>query len=146
MKQYTIGALFTPDFENVLLIKKTKPEWQKGKLNFPGGSIEENETAHECIAREFKEETDLDIPIPNWNHIGQILAENYSVQYLTSIYYPELNGQVKDVTDEKLQWVKVNDLPNNIISNLHWLIPFAINIWTQGNHDRLTFGQFNYQY
>lgn len=37
-------------------------------------------------------------------------------------------------------------LSDNIISNLSWLIPFAKNFWRQGNHDRLCFGQFNYEY
>lgn len=150
MKKYTIGALFTPDFKRVLLIKKVKPAWQKDKLNFPGGSIEENESCFQCVAREFAEETGLDIPVPNWKHIGCIInadtEDGYEVDLLTSIYYPELNGHIKQLTQEKVQWVEVEHLPYNVISNLHWLIPFAVNYWQQGNHDQMTFGQFTYEY
>ena len=147
IKGYTIGILFNPKFTRVLLILKAKPEWQKGKFNFPGGSFEDGETAIECVAREFKEETDMDIPTQNWQHIGKIVnPDNYYVDVLTSIHYSELNGWPKDMTDEHLEWHDINDLPENIISNLSWLIPFACNIWKQGNADGLKFGTFEYAY
>lgn len=162
MKRYTIGAVFNADFSRVLLILKNKPDWQKGKFNLPGGSMElvDNktgsnydkrktkwETPQECISREFKEETDLDIPFQNWQHIGTIdNPGNYSVEFLTSIHYPELNGLPKSMTDEKVEWHDVDDLPQNVISNIHWLVPFAKNIWKQGNADGLKFGKFEYAY
>lgn len=145
MKKYTIGALFTPDFEKVLLIKKEKPAWQKGKYNFPGGSVEDGESSHECVAREFKEETGLDLPPDNWTYIGKIdNPQNYYVDMLTSICYSPEN--VQTLTDEKCEWIEVDKLPENIISNLAWLVPFAKNIWKQGNADGLRFGKFEYSY
>jgi 8-oxo-dGTP pyrophosphatase MutT (NUDIX family) len=145
MKKYTIGALFTPDYKRVLLILKTKPDWQKGKFNLPGGSIEDGETCFECVAREFKEETDLDLPADNWQHIGKIdNPGNYFVDFLTTICYSPEN--VKSLTNETCLWFDCDALPDACISNLHWLIPFALNIWKQGNADGLTFGTFQYSY
>lgn len=69
-KRYTIGALFTPELDLVLLIEKTKPDWQKGRLNLPGGHIEQGETCLQCVRREFQEETGLDVE--KWIHIGRI--------------------------------------------------------------------------
>jgi 8-oxo-dGTP diphosphatase len=43
--QYVLGFLFDPSQKDVVLIKKLKPEWQKGKLNGVGGKIEEGESA-----------------------------------------------------------------------------------------------------
>ena len=37
-----------------------------GKWEFPGGKIEKNETAEECIVREIKEELNVDISISRW--------------------------------------------------------------------------------
>lgn len=44
----------------ILLINRAK-EPDLGKWAIPGGRIEENETAEECLKREFKEETGLDV-------------------------------------------------------------------------------------
>jgi hypothetical protein len=48
------------------------------------------------------------------------------------------------MTDEYLVWQDLDNLPSNMISNLTWLIPFALNIWRQGNVDNLNFGTFIY--
>lgn len=146
-KKYTIGALFTPDFRRVLLILKTKPKWQAGKFNLPGGSIEEGEDCFQCVAREFKEETNIDIPDKDWDYIGRIENQsNYYVDFLTSIYHEDIHGVTKKLTEEQPVWANTDALPDNVISNLHWLIPFAKNIHNQGNADSLTFGEFNYKY
>ncbi|MEW6722977.1 MAG: NUDIX hydrolase, partial [Candidatus Micrarchaeota archaeon] len=44
----------------ILLIKRAKEPF-KGMWALPGGRIEENETAEECLVREMKEETGLDV-------------------------------------------------------------------------------------
>ncbi len=46
----------------ILLIKRSK-EPGAGLWAIPGGRIEDNETAEECMLREMKEETGLDIQI-----------------------------------------------------------------------------------
>lgn len=147
MKKYTVGALFTPDLTKVLLIRKRKPEWQRGKMNFPGGHIEEGETKADCVSREFEEEAGVKIASEQWKHIGTI--ENpgeYYVEFFTALYYPEVHGQVESKTEESLAWESCMELPNNVISNLHWLVPFAMNTHLQGNAENLKFGHFTYQY
>src|ERR1035437_6897488 len=45
----------------VWLIRKARPEWQKGMLNGIGGHVEENENTMTAMTREFNEETGLTI-------------------------------------------------------------------------------------
>lgn len=145
MKKYTIGALFTPDFKNVLLIEKVRPEWQRGKLNFPGGHIEDGETCSECVAREFLEETELNILPSEWLYIGKINNPgNYYVDVLAAVC--NNMGAIQSPTDETASWYSVDRLPENVVSNIRWLVPFAINIFKQGNADHLRFGHFEYSY
>jgi 8-oxo-dGTP diphosphatase len=149
MKKYTIGALFTSDFNRVLLIQKERPQWQKGKLNFPGGHIEVGEWGHDCIAREFFEETNLKIPSTNWTQIGLIENEGeYTVEFYTAVYNEGKHGEPITRTEEKIVWIDCqnNSWPENLISNLAWLIPFAKNYHKQGNADGLVFGHFMYKY
>lgn len=147
MKKYTIGALFTPDFQHVLLIQKQKPDWQKGRLNFPGGKTELGESPRDCVSREFEEETGLNLPPAEWKEIGQIEnAGHYTVDFCTAIYNEGRHGIATTKTDEVIMWVPVNPLPDTVISNLYWLVPFAENVLRQGNHDNLVFGHFQYSY
>ena len=147
---YTIGILLNQEYTRVLLIQKTKPAWQKGKFNFPGGHIEPGEHPAECVSREFKEETNLDIPAREWSSIGDIenlTGDQYAVAIYASIYDPKKHGEVKSLTEEKALWFRISDLHilSPLISNVPWLTHFAINFYAQGNKDKLVFGKFTYE-
>lgn len=144
MKHYTIGAVFASDFSHVLLIEKQKPAWQKGHWNFPGGSVEPGESSSECVAREFREETSMNIPHMDWRFIGVIKSDlGYQVDFWAVVEKKEY-GEPQTITDETIDWHQCDNLPENCISNIYWLVPFAINIFLQGNADHLNFGTFDY--
>jgi ADP-ribose pyrophosphatase YjhB (NUDIX family) len=150
---YTIGIIFTPSFEHVMLIKKARPEWQKGKYNFPGGHTESDESPWDCIVREIQEETFCKTTKQDWLHIGQL--ENPGV-YIVDIFtmtmdINKLTGE-STKTDEPCNWLPVNNLPKDILPNLCFLIPFArltyMSANADGNNhpDKLMFGKFTYKY
>jgi len=147
MKKYTIGIIFNETCSKVLLILKNRPDWQKGLYNFPGGHIEKREIAEECVGREIQEECGLNILYGQWEHIGTILnKENYKVEIFTTKYNPKYNGKVKTMEDQEVSWFPIDSLPKNLITNLTWLIPFAINFWQIGVHpDSIVFGKFLYK-
>jgi 8-oxo-dGTP pyrophosphatase MutT (NUDIX family) len=141
---YTIGIYFTEDLRRVALILKNRPNWQAGKYNFPGGHIEKDESSYSCIAREFKEECGIDTKFTEWCEIGTIKNKGkYECKILTLINH-ERHGELKTMEDQPVIWCDVDKLPGNIISNLSWLIPFALNYWIQGNIDSLRYGKFKY--
>lgn len=72
MKRYVVGYLLSPGHRQVVLIKKLKPSWQAGKLNGPGGKLEEGETPAQCMRREFREEAGLDLPEDRWLRFGSM--------------------------------------------------------------------------
>ena len=59
VKTYTVGFIFDSTLEEVALMEKTHPEWQKGKLNGIGGKVEDGEIVISCMIREAEEETGL---------------------------------------------------------------------------------------
>lgn len=59
MKEYVVGFMFTPDRSRVLLLRKARPAWQRGRLNGPGGLIQEGETPLHAMRREMIEETGI---------------------------------------------------------------------------------------
>ncbi len=130
MKIYTVGFVFDAELQRVLLVHKQKPEWQAGKLNGMGGKVEDGETVVECMARECKEETLLDIPTDKWTHFATIINNGgrspdlAQIEFYAAIY----TGAATDAQKgdyEEVEWIPVNDLPSNCMQNLHFMIPMA---------------------
>lgn len=57
-RRYVVGFPFNTEKTQVALIRRTKPDWQKGKLNGWGGHIEDDDQdPFRAMLREFSEET-----------------------------------------------------------------------------------------
>lgn len=121
----TLGFLFSPDFSQVLLIEKIKPTAHAGLLNGLGGKFEKGETAKECIVREVEEETGLVTAQQNWIVIGDLIMTGWHVEVFTSVYESEI-PTLQNSGDEKIGWYPVDNLPDNVITNLTWLIPMCV--------------------
>jgi 8-oxo-dGTP diphosphatase len=71
MKEAVVGFLFSENLEEVLLIKKARPDWQRGKLNGVGGKIEKTDASPAAaMAREFEEETGMIVPAIAWEPLA----------------------------------------------------------------------------
>lgn len=117
-KRYVVGFLF--NYHNqVALILKARPDWQKGRLNGIGGHIEEEESPEEAMEREFLEEAG--VLIKDWRRYCRVYGEKYELFCLTA----RLNCDIRTMTDEKVAWYLLDDLPDNLLSNSKWLIPMA---------------------
>lgn len=125
MKKYTVGFIFTPDYSQVLLVHKNRPEWQNGLLNGVGGKIEEGESSVDCMVREVREETKLETKAEDWYCYTRIENANRFVDFYVATYSGPISDAVT-ATDEPVEWFPVSPLPANVIFNLNWLIPLAI--------------------
>jgi 8-oxo-dGTP diphosphatase len=118
--EYTVGFLFDGDY--VWLIRKTKPEWQSGKLNGVGGKVEIGETPLQTMTREWKEEAGQ--AVADWEQFASLHGNWGAVHFFKSF-----NGNVTpmSMTDEKLERVDIRRLAvERVIPNLRWLIPMAL--------------------
>lgn len=120
MTEYVVGFLFS-GFEYVWLICKNKPDWQKGKINGIGGKIEEGETPEQAMRREFKEEAYADIS--SWKQFA-VLSDDQNFRVYCFYAFSDL--QVKSMTDEKVIFCEVSELPYDVLPNLRWLVPMAL--------------------
>lgn len=124
MKKYTVGFIFSSDLEKVLLVHKISPEWQRGMINGVGGKVEEGETGLDCIVREVFEETGITSEKKDWYEIGSIedphsFVEVFALRFEGELFSPKVYEK------EKIEWFLVTKLPENVLSNLRWLIPLA---------------------
>lgn len=113
---YVCGFLFSvPPIHNlkthtqVLLIKKSRPDWQKDHLNGIGGKINPYETPIAAMRREFEEETGLNIF--NWLPLEhRVYANKARVGYFASWVSEEVFMKPRTLTDEPLVRLEVNVL------------------------------------
>lgn len=131
--KYVLGFYFNPEGTNVVLIEKLKPAWQKGKINGVGGKLEGNElptvnrvlldTYHTAMAREFKEETGIETKPEDWECFCTYRGKDWYMHIFRA--FGDVT-QAKTMEAEKILVADVNFLPLNVVNNLKFLIPMAL--------------------
>jgi 8-oxo-dGTP diphosphatase len=138
MTEYVLGFAFTEDysgFNRVMLIQKTKPEWQAGKLNGIGGKIEIGETPHRAMAREFFEEAGLASLPTAWLRFAITEFDNCKVHCFVTHWEWKIFKRAYSKTEEKIRSFQIDERffeklsEANAVPNLHWLIPMANAAW-----------------
>jgi 8-oxo-dGTP diphosphatase len=123
--RYVLGFLFDPQRIAVLLIRKQRPDWQRGKLNGIGGKIEAGEVPSQTMEREFREETGM--AISSWRHFGQFRTRTENGLDLVYCWHATASlAEAKQLTDEPLEKVSVRRLPGWCVYNVYWLVPMAL--------------------
>ena len=132
MVDYVLGFAFDEEKQNVLLIKKTKPDWQKGFFNGIGGKIEAGETSLEAMIREFKEECDINTDVNDWRTYGTLQCKGFSIVCYKAFINLDRLKEHKTMTEEMVIMFGVDvirESSNNsipLISNVRWLIEAAL--------------------
>lgn len=125
IQSYVVGFLFNSQKDQVVLIKKIKPAWQKDSFNGVGGKIEEGETPEEAMQREFFEETG--VIISNWEEFAFLDIPGQTNNSFSRVWFFRSFGdyQVKTTTEEAVDWYSIKILPR-VLPNLYWLLPLAL--------------------
>lgn len=121
--KYVVGFLFSVDHKWVAMIRKEKPEWQKGFCNGIGGKIEGEETPIHAMQREFHEEAGL--IIKNWKQFAIMKGDDWEVYCFASF-----NDRVHlctTKTNENVFVTLVSNIDNEKpLLNIKWLISMAL--------------------
>jgi len=132
---YVVGFLFSEDLQKVVLIRKTKPEWQAGMLNGVGGKIEEMESPVEAMVREFEEEAGKRIEAALWNNFCTMTGGfNGGESFNVECFYAVSNlSDVESKTEEQVGVMPLDEVHLNamegqhsLIGNIPWLLSMAV--------------------
>jgi 8-oxo-dGTP diphosphatase len=123
--KYVVGFMFDPTLSKVVLIRKLKPEWQKGLFNGVGGKVGDNipgETPEQAIHREFKEEAGVEGL--NWTKYLTLLTPHSELHFFRAI------GNVHrayTALDEDVSIFDVHEVMDrcDTVPNLRWCIQMA---------------------
>jgi 8-oxo-dGTP diphosphatase len=133
-KEMVCGFCFSPDFKRVVLIRKNRPDWQKGLLNGVGGKVEQGELLIDAMRREYHEETGRQIK--EWTPLVTLSGPDFRCAFFyTTDFYID---SVKTETDEEVGVYEVDTLHRQMmIQNLRWLIPLAYDRYQHGSQQKL---------
>lgn len=131
-KKYVLGFAFDWKRENIVLIHKEKPEWQKGKLNGVGGKVEQSDSCiHDAMTREFFEETGVLTQKQDWTHYATMSFDDDIMGGGAEIYVFRMrNNEVLHAStyeEEVIEVIPMTEVYSRpLMHNLHILIPLAL--------------------
>lgn len=105
-KLYASTACYLIQDNKVLFIKFNK-KW--GNVYAPpGGKLEEGETPTECVTREFKEETGLEIKNPKLKGISYWNDGSEGIIYIYEAN--QCDGYINESDEGKLEWIDIEKI------------------------------------
>lgn len=127
MDKYVLGFAFNESCNEILLVKKNHPEWQKGSLNGIGGEIEDGESTTDAMNRECAEETGLFL---SWMCRGIMRGRNEDHRLFKCHLFYAYNDNIikyKQLEKEPLNIYDPKCLSGiQIMQSLNFLIPFGM--------------------
>jgi 8-oxo-dGTP diphosphatase len=152
LTHYVAGFLFNNGGYSVVLVRKSKPEWQKGKLNAVGGKIDSwrhdgncairtiandidtpnfnpcdcgGETPAQAMRREFKEEAGVDVE--TWKEFCVLSGDGFVVHFFSAFDTAAYNA-AHSAEEEQIIKTYVDKLGAACLPNVKWLIPMALSM------------------
>lgn len=102
----------------ILLIQRINSDWASGYWNFPGGSLEQNETLEQAVIRETQEELNVKIEKPELVHVLYV-DEKINIigfYFLSTSWYGEpINNEPHK--HSQIGWFDINNLPSDITNH-----------------------------
>ena len=128
-RKYVVGFLFDPTLSKVVLVRKQRPEWQKGLLNGVGGKVGDHipgETPEQAMHREFQEEAGMDGI--NWIEFMNLKTPHSDITFFRAVGPVHRAAESNGVADhEPIEIHEVHDVMDrtDTIANLRWCIQMA---------------------
>lgn len=122
--RYVAGLMFSENLDKIVMILKNRPEWQAGLFNVVGGKIENQEDPATAMVRECLEETGVKTVEHDWHFFTSINGSWGTVTFFT--IQSDRILEARTIEDEEIHIMDSKALPENIVQNLRWIVPMAM--------------------
>lgn len=119
---YVLALLFTADRTRVVLMRRTRPAWQAGRVNALGGKLLPGETPAAAARREVCEEAGVDVA--SWSTVLVWHDSAYCMHVLRAVDAAAEDAHTAE--DQPVFLAAVDALPTDVVDNLRWLVPLAL--------------------
>ena len=119
--------------EVLISLRKDRSEYD-GCWEYPGGKVEEGETAEHALVRETKEELNIDISGKCVAPLTFAVDLNNRYQTILLLYVcRKWEGTPKSLISQKLKWVKPINLVNYDMPSSNVFLNSMLRDWIAGN-------------
>jgi 8-oxo-dGTP diphosphatase len=119
---FVLALLYSMDHRQVVLMRRTRPAWQAGRVNALGGKLMAGESVAAAAQREVREECGVDVA--EWKEVLVWEDAEYVMHVMRAV--SEHARDARTLEDQEVFLADVNALPANVIDNLRWLVPLAL--------------------
>jgi 8-oxo-dGTP diphosphatase len=122
-----VAAIVVDSQHRILMAQRADWQHQGGKWEFPGGKIESGETHMQALARELKEEVDVQIE-QQACELFKAVHHDYSDKQVSLYFYlvEGFSGTAKGLEGQPVMWVNAQTLPQLAIPDANQAIVDAL--------------------
>ena len=122
-----VAAIVVDSQHRILMAQRADWQHQGGKWEFPGGKIESGETHMQALARELKEEVDVQIDQQACK-LFKAVHHDYSDKQVSLYFYlvKDFSGTAKGLEGQPVMWVNAQTLPQMAIPDANQAIADAL--------------------
>ena len=104
------AAILEKDGKILIAKRKTGDDLFAGLWEFPGGKVEKGETPKKCMARELREELDIEV------EVGELVTSNkhkypHGIFELLAYRVKHISGEMVLNDHEEMKWVTADEMP-----------------------------------
>lgn len=125
-QDFVLGLAFDHDRSKMVMMRKSRPAWQAGKLNGIGGKIDPGEQPIDAMIREFHEECGVQTNKEDWHPFAKLTALDGEVICYRLFDDKILSARTCEDQEIVLQELDMNQIEAQALPSVGWLIGIAL--------------------